>query len=130
MSGRTGLSSSELVELSKEQQTELVRKFHDDAVASELALETPQDFESSTGIGVRGRVGARALAIGNTQLMSEQGVDPASLQKQAEMLRNEGASVMYLAVDGALAGLIAVADPIKASSREAIKAPSRLDQVY
>lgn len=88
----------------------------------ELALETPQDFESSTGIGVRGKVGARTLAIGNTQLMREQGVDPASLQKQAEVLRHEGASVMYLAVDGALAGLIAVADPIKASSREAIKA--------
>ena len=88
----------------------------------DLALETPQDFESSTGIGVRGKVGARTLAIGNTQLMREQGVDPASLQKQAEVLRHEGASVMYLAVDGALAGLIAVADPIKASSREAIKA--------
>ena len=88
----------------------------------EMALETPQDFESSTGIGVRGKVGARTLAIGNTQLMREQGVDPASLQKQAEVLRHEGASVMYLAVDGALAGLIAVADPIKASSREAIKA--------
>ncbi|MBN8211290.1 MAG: heavy metal translocating P-type ATPase [Xanthomonadales bacterium] len=88
----------------------------------DLALETPQDFESSTGIGVRGKVGARTLAIGNTQLMREQGVDPASLQKQAEVLRHQGASVMYLAVDGALAGLIAVADPIKASSREAIKA--------
>ena len=88
----------------------------------ELALEKPQDFESSTGIGVRGKVGARTLAIGNTQLMHEQGVDPASLQEQAEVLRHEGASVMYLAVDGALAGLIAVADPIKSSSREAIKA--------
>ena len=98
-----------------------------DAIVAEarrrgLALEMPQDFESSTGIGVRGKVGARMLAIGNTQLMHEQGVDPASLQEQAEVLRHEGASVMYLAVDGTLAGLIAVADPIKASSREAIKA--------
>ncbi|SJZ61503.1 heavy metal translocating P-type ATPase [Novilysobacter spongiicola] len=98
-----------------------------DAIVAEarrrgLALETPQDFESSTGIGVRGTVGALTLAIGNTQLMREQGVDPASLQAQAETLRHEGASVMYLAVDGALAGLIAVADPIKASSREAIRA--------
>ena len=98
-----------------------------DAIVAEarrrgLALETPQDFESSTGIGVRGTVGALTLAIGNTQLMREQGVDPALLQAQAETLRHEGASVMYLAVDGALAGLIAVADPIKASSREAIRA--------
>ena len=98
-----------------------------DAIVAEarrrgLALETPQDFESSTGIGVRGTVGALTLAIGNTQLMREQGVDPALLQAQAETLRHEGASVMYLAVDGALAGLIAMADPIKASSREAIRA--------
>src|SRR5690606_8914450 len=98
-----------------------------DAIVAEarrrnLALETPQDFESSTGIGVRGTVGAHTLAIGNTQLMREQGVDAASLQAQAETLRHEGASVMYLAVDGALAGLIAVADPIKASTREAIQA--------
>ncbi len=98
-----------------------------DAIVAEarrrnLALETPADFESSTGIGVRGTVGGRTLAIGNTQLMQEQGVDPTSLQEQAEALRHEGASVMYLAVDGTLAGLIAVADPIKASTREAIKA--------
>src|SRR5690606_4413148 len=91
-----------------------------DAIVAEarrrnLVLETPGHFESATGIGVRGTVGGHALAIGNTQLMREQGVDPTSLQEQAEVLRHEGASVMYLAVDRTLAGLIAVADPIKDS---------------
>ena len=94
----------------------------DEARRRNLVLETPEGFESSTGIGVRGTVGGRSLAIGNTQLMHEQGVDPGALQAQAEALRQAGASVMYLAVDGVLAGLIAVADPIKASTREAIKA--------
>ncbi|GAB2655234.1 heavy metal translocating P-type ATPase [Arenimonas aestuarii] len=96
-----------------------------DAIVAEarrrkLALETPDDFESSTGIGVRGSVAGRKLAIGNTQLMREQSVDPDPLKVEAERLRQEGASVMYLAVDGRLAGLLAVADPIKASTREAI----------
>ena len=88
----------------------------------DLALETPQGFESSTGIGVRGHVAGRAIALGNTALMAEQGVDPAPLAAPAEALRAEGASVMFLAVDGALAGLVAVADPVKASTPEAIAA--------
>lgn len=88
----------------------------------DLALETPQGFESSTGIGVRGHVAGRAIALGNTTLMAEQGVDPAPLAAPAEALRAEGASVMFLAVDGALAGLVAVADPVKASTPEAIAA--------
>ncbi len=87
----------------------------------ELVLEAAFEFESSTGIGVRGTVGGRTLAIGNTQLMLGQSVDPSSLKAEAEALRQEGASVMYLAVDGRLAGLLAVSDPIKASTREAIK---------
>ncbi|HWS78240.1 MAG TPA: heavy metal translocating P-type ATPase [Thermomonas sp.] len=85
-----------------------------------LALDTAQGFESATGIGVRGMVGGRRLAIGNTALMDEQGVQVSPLQARADTLRGEGASVMFLAVDGALAGLLAVADPIKASAREAI----------
>ncbi|QCO67724.1 heavy metal translocating P-type ATPase [Luteimonas yindakuii] len=87
-----------------------------------LALDAVQGFESSTGIGVRGHVGGRAIALGNTVLMVEGGIDPAPLSSRAEALRAEGASVMFLAVDGALAGLIAVADPIKATTAEAITA--------
>ena len=88
----------------------------------ELRLQTAEAFESATGIGVRGVVDGRKLAIGNSELMRDAGVDPTAMHSTAEALRAEGASVMFLAVDGQLAGLIAVADPIKASTAEAIKA--------
>ena len=87
-----------------------------------LALEKADDFESGTGIGVRGRVAGRQLALGNTALMTQQGVAVDSLTAQAEVLRSEGASVMYLALDGKLAGLLAVSDPVKASTAEALAA--------
>jgi Cu+-exporting ATPase len=87
-----------------------------------LALRAAQSFESSSGIGVRGRVDGRVLALGNTRLMDEAGIDPAPMSGEADRLRDEGASVLFLAVDGALAGLIAVADPIKPSTAEAIAA--------
>jgi P-type Cu+ transporter len=85
-----------------------------------LALDPVEGFESSTGIGVRGKVGGKALALGNTALMAQLGVPVQGLQAQAEALRAEGASVMFLAVDGQAAGLLAVADPIKASTIEAL----------
>ena len=85
-----------------------------------LALDKPENFESGSGIGVRGQIGARQLALGNTTLMQQIGVPVASLMSQAEALRAEGASVMHLAVDGQLAGLLAVSDPIKASTPEAL----------
>ena len=85
-----------------------------------LALDTPEAFESASGIGVRGTVEGRALALGNTALMEQLGVDVASLRPAAEALRAEGASVMHLAQDGRLAGLLAVSDPIKGSTLEAL----------
>ncbi len=85
-----------------------------------LAIDKAEGFESSTGIGVRGRVGGKQLALGNTALMAQLGVTVDALTPQAEALRSEGASVMLLAVDGRLAGLLAVSDPIKASSAEAL----------
>jgi len=69
---------------------------------------------------VRGQVGGRQLALGNTALMEQLGVAVQALVSQAELLRSEGASVMHLAVDGQLAGLLAVSDPIKASTPEAL----------
>ncbi|NML16943.1 heavy metal translocating P-type ATPase [Azohydromonas caseinilytica] len=86
-----------------------------------LALDKPDDFESSSGIGVRGHVGGRSLALGNTALMEQLGVAVDALVPQAEALRAEGASVMHLAVDGQLAGLLSVADPVKASTPEALQ---------
>jgi Cu+-exporting ATPase len=85
-----------------------------------LALSKAQGFESSTGLGVRGKVDGRALVLGNTMLMMENRVDASALNDRAEALRGEGATVVFLGVDGELAGLIAVADPVKESTPEAI----------
>ena len=85
-----------------------------------LSLDKAEGFESSTGIGVQGSVAGKKLALGNTALMTQLGVPVEALKAQAESLRAEGASVMLLAVDGQLAGLLAVSDPIKASTMEAL----------
>ena len=87
-----------------------------------LTLDKAEGFESSTGIGVLGTVGGKALALGNTALMEQVGVAVDTLKAQAEALRAEGASVMALAVDGQLAGLLAVSDPVKATTAEALAA--------
>lgn len=90
------------------------------ANARNLSLQKPENFESGSGIGVRGQVGGRQLALGNTALMDQLGVSVQALVSQAEVLRAEGASVMHLAIDGQLMGLLAVSDPIKASTPEAL----------
>jgi Cu+-exporting ATPase len=82
----------------------------------ELKLDVPEKFESASGIGVRGVLEGLTIALGNTALMEEDGVDWHPLAQQAEALRQEGASVMFLAVDGKVAGLVAVSDPIKRST--------------
>ena len=87
-----------------------------------VALTRPDTFESSSGIGVRGTVSGRRIALGNTALMDAEQVDWHILAVPAQSLRAEGASVMYLACNGQLVGLIAVSDPIKASTAEALKA--------
>ncbi|MEO8314670.1 MAG: copper-translocating P-type ATPase [Pseudomonadota bacterium] len=86
-----------------------------------LSLGTVSDFLSATGIGVTGNMEGKALALGNTLLMQQRGVALDLLVPQAEALRAEGASVMYLAADGRLMGLLAVSDPIKASTPEALR---------
>ena len=97
-----------------------------DAIVAEarrrgLALSKAEEFSSTTGIGVRGIVDGKRIALGNTAMMTESGSDASALAGRAEALRAEGASVVFLAVDGRLAGLVAVADPIKASTPEAIR---------
>ncbi|HEX9171154.1 MAG TPA: copper-translocating P-type ATPase [Telluria sp.] len=86
-----------------------------------LALDKPEQFESASGIGVRGTLKGRQLALGNTSLMDQLGVATAPLKTAAEALRADGASVIYLAVDGVLAGLLAVSDPVKSSTAEALE---------
>ena len=90
------------------------------ARARQLRLEKAEEFESASGIGVQGRVRRHQLALGNTTLMDQQGVAVDALRPAAEACRAEGASVMHLAVDGRLAGLLAVSDPVKSSTPEAL----------
>ncbi len=85
-----------------------------------LVLDAVEEFESSTGIGVHGRVGGVRLSLGNTALMAEERIAVDALAAVADTLRAQGASVMYLAGDGQLLGLLAVADPIKESTPEAL----------
>jgi Cu+-exporting ATPase len=86
-----------------------------------LNLSPVDEFESGSGIGVRGLVEGKRLALGNTALMDQEGVEVAILTSSAESLRKTGASVMYLAIDGRLAGLLAVSDPIKQTTPEALQ---------
>jgi Cu+-exporting ATPase len=86
-----------------------------------IALANASGFEALSGKGVRGIVDGRAVALGNRALLSELGVDPGALAERAESLRTEGQTVMFVVLDGKPAGLIGVADPIKASSAEAIR---------
>ncbi|WP_408595195.1 heavy metal translocating P-type ATPase (plasmid) [Paracoccus marcusii] len=79
------------------------------------------DFEAVTGKGVRGTVGGRVVALGNAAMMQEMGLDTGTAEAKANTLRAEGKTAMFIAVDGALAGIVAVADPIKESTAQAIR---------
>ena len=92
----------------------------DHARAESLVLSKPESFESGSGIGVSGMVSGKKIQLGNTALMEEAGVSIRPLQYRAELLRLEGISIIYVAVDGVLAGLLAVSDPIKPTSKEAV----------
>ena len=85
-----------------------------------IALQKPEAFESSTGIGVRGKLDGKSVLLGNTALMTENNIDWKPLQQQAEDFRLQGASAMYLALDGKCIGLLAVSDPIKSTTKEAL----------
>ena len=88
--------------------------------AKGLHAAVTETFESITGQGVRGRVGGRDVAVGNRDLMQSVGVDVTPLAGRAEALRALGQTVMFVSVDRVFAGLLGVADPIKASTPEAI----------
>jgi len=86
-----------------------------------LDLPKPSAFDSASGIGVKGTLENRSVLLGNTALMEQARVDVRSLAAIAEDLRRTGASVMYLAIDDRVAGVLAVSDPIKASTPEALR---------
>ncbi len=79
------------------------------------------DFDAVTGKGVRGSVGGRAVALGNAAMMREMGLYTGAAEVKADTLRAEGKTAMFIAVDSALVGIVAVADPIKDSTAQAIR---------
>jgi Cu+-exporting ATPase len=93
------------------------------AAAKERGLELVEasEFDSPSGKGVLGKIEGRALAIGNQRFLDERGVDAGPLAAEAEAQRREGATAVFVAVDGRAAGVIAVADPIKATTPDAVR---------
>jgi Cu+-exporting ATPase len=86
-----------------------------------LSLVAPQDFRSITGKGVTGKVNGQATAVGNRALVVEMAAEDQSLSAQAERLRAEGQTVVFVVLEGKLVGLLGVADPIKAGAAEAVR---------
>ncbi len=95
------------------------------AKARGVAVPDNADFASHTGRGVTGTVESRAVGLGNLALMEQLGVDAAALVARADALRGDGQGVMFAALDGRLAGLVVVADPVKESAVEAVAALQR-----
>lgn len=122
----TGFSEEELLALaaSVDQGSEhpLARAIVDAARARQLTLHKVEGFDSSTGVGVTGKVQGKTVVLGNTALLDQHQVQHTSLGEQGSKLRERGASVIYLGVDGKFAGMLAVADPIKKSTPGALQA--------
>lgn len=86
-----------------------------------LAIAKAEEFDSPTGKGVVGEVNGRTVALGNIKMMTELNIDVSFLEKQGDELRQDGATVIFAAVDGKAVGLLAIADPIKETTHQAIK---------
>lgn len=120
-----GITESELLHLvaSLERGSEhpLAAAIVKGAEAAGLSLTDTADFNSMTGKGVTGAIAGKQIAVGNAELFRALSINPEPLSKQADVLRKEGQTVMFVAVAGKAAGLIAVSDPIKESTPEAIR---------
>jgi P-type Cu+ transporter len=90
------------------------------ATARGIKIDAVREFRSVTGKGVTGKIGQRQIAVGNAGLLEDVGVHNASLETRADELRRDGATAIFVAVDGRSAGIIAVADPIKATTPAAL----------
>jgi Cu+-exporting ATPase len=95
------------------------------AAERKLALADVSDFDSPTGKGVLGTVEGRKLALGNARFLRETGIDTAILESEAERLRQEGATAIFLGVDGKAAAIFAIADPVKETTPAALQALAR-----
>lgn len=92
------------------------------AKEKQLALGQVESFDSPTGRGATGKVDGKTVVLGNAKYLTSIGIDTNALDAEAERLRGDGATVINMAIDGKLAGLFAIADPVKASTPEALKA--------
>ncbi|WP_051133933.1 copper-translocating P-type ATPase [Methylocystis sp. ATCC 49242] len=92
-----------------------------EALARNMALTPATDFDSPVGKGVTGRIDGRSIVIGNRRFLAELDVDAAALDNEAERLREDGATAIFIAIDGKAAGVIAIADPIKETTPDALK---------
>jgi len=119
-----GLSEADLLTLaaSLERSSEhpLAAAIVNAAKDRKASTQEPTDFASVTGEGVTGKIGGRSVALGNAKLMSGLGIMFGDLEQKADALRGDGATALFLAVDGKPAGVIAIADPIKATTQAAI----------
>ena len=112
--------------LEKSSEHPLARAIVDKANELKLELGSVSEFQSVTGMGITGIVSGHEIAVGNAKLLNEIGADASKLTRQAEKLREEGKTVVLVAVDRQPAALIAVADPIKKTTPEAIQNLKRL----
>jgi Cu+-exporting ATPase len=121
-----GVTEAEVLRLaaSVERASEhpLARAIVEAAAERNIAPAEVAQFDSPTGKGAIGVVAGRKVALGNSHFLGELGVATAALDPEAERLRQDGATAIYMAVDGKVAGVIAIADPVKATTPEALKA--------
>ncbi|MDQ2859484.1 MAG: heavy metal translocating P-type ATPase [Pseudomonadota bacterium] len=121
-----GWSETDLLRLaaSLERPSEhpLARAVVEAALKRKLALSDPTDFDAPVGKGVTGKVEGRQIAIGSGAWIDARGAATAALADEAEALRRDGATAVFVAVDGNLAGVLGVADPVKETTLEAVKA--------
>ncbi len=121
-----GMADAELLSLAASLERSSEHPLAAAIVAAAKAANAPaleaSDFASVTGKGVTGKAGGRAVALGNAALMTDAGVDLGELAARADALRRDGATALFVAVDGKPGGVIAIADPIKATTKAAIDA--------
>jgi Cu+-exporting ATPase len=103
----------------------LARAIVEAAEKEKLATAPVVDFDSPTGRGALGTIEGRRVVLGNATLLTEHGVDTSPLAERADALRRDGATVIFAAIEGALAGIVAIADPVKATTPEALAALRR-----
>lgn len=126
ISGINGFTEAELLRLAatleRASEHPLATAIVNAATERQLVLGVAEDFDSPVGKGVTGSVDGRRLIIGSHRIMEEAHIDLSALTSRAEALRGEGATVIFVAVDGDVSGLLAISDPIKTTTPDAVQA--------